>query len=61
MRACRRRFGGTRSLTVDPAAFTVQTMRARIAEAGDPMAGMWKGAVSLAPRFEKLGLELPEE
>ena len=46
---------------VDPAAFTVQTMRARIAEAGDPMAGMWKRAVSLGPRFEKLGLELPEE
>jgi DNA primase len=46
---------------VDPAAFTVQTMRARIAEAGDPMAGMWKRAVSLVPRFPKLGLELPEE
>jgi bifunctional non-homologous end joining protein LigD len=47
--------------TVDPSAFTVQTMRARIAEAGDPMAGMWKRAVSLGPRFEQLGLELPEE
>ena len=47
--------------TVDPAAFTVQTMRARIAAAGDPMAGMWKRAVSLRPRFEQLGLELPEE
>jgi DNA ligase D len=46
---------------VDPAAFTAQTMRARIAEAGDPMAGMWKRAASLGPRFSKLGLELPEE
>jgi DNA ligase D len=43
---------------VDPAAFTVPTMRARIAEAGDPMRGMWRKAVSLAPRFAKLGLEL---
>jgi DNA ligase D len=46
---------------VDPAAFTMQTMRARIAEAGDPMAGMWKRAVSLGPRFPRLGLDLPEE
>jgi DNA ligase D-like protein (predicted polymerase) len=46
---------------VDPSAFTVQTMRARIAQAGDPMAGMWKRAASLGPRFPKLGLELPEE
>jgi bifunctional non-homologous end joining protein LigD len=41
---------------VDPAAFTVETMRARIAEAGDPMRGMWRRAVSLTPRFSKLGL-----
>jgi DNA primase len=44
---------------VDPAAFTVGTMRARIAEAGDPMRGMWRRAVSLASRFERLGLEPP--
>jgi bifunctional non-homologous end joining protein LigD len=44
---------------VDPAAFTVETMRARIAETGDPMRGMWRRAVSLAPRFERLGLETP--
>ena len=44
---------------VDPAAFTVDTMRARIAEAGDPMSGMWRRAVSLAPRFERLGLAPP--
>ena len=41
---------------VDPAAFTVETMRERIAEVGDPMRGMWRRAVSLAPRFEQLGL-----
>jgi DNA ligase D len=44
---------------VDPAAFTVRTMRARIAEVGDPMKGMWRRAVSLGPRFEKLGLDAP--
>ncbi len=44
---------------VDPAAFTVETMRERIATAGDPMRGMWRRAVSLQPRFEKLGLEPP--
>jgi bifunctional non-homologous end joining protein LigD len=43
---------------VDPAAFTVETMRARVGEVGDPMRGMWKRAVSLPARFEKLGLEL---
>jgi len=45
---------------VDPAAFTVQTMRARIADAGDPMRGMWRRAVSLRPRFETLGLEVSD-
>src|SRR5690349_9154357 len=44
---------------VDPVAFTVETMRARIAEAGDPMRAMWRRAASLAPRFERLGLEPP--
>jgi bifunctional non-homologous end joining protein LigD len=42
---------------VDPAAFTVTTMRARIAEVGDPMRGMWRRAVSLGSRFERLGLD----
>jgi DNA ligase D len=42
---------------VDPAAFTVETMRARIAAVGDPTHGMWRRAVSLGPRFRKLGLE----
>jgi len=41
---------------VDPAAFTVATMRERIASAGDPTAGMWRRAVSLRSRFPKLGL-----
>ena len=45
---------------VDPAAFTLQTMRARVAEVGDPTAGMWRRKVSLASRFEQLGLEPPE-
>jgi bifunctional non-homologous end joining protein LigD len=46
---------------VDPAAFTVPTMRERIAAVGDPMRGMWRRAVSLAPRFEVLGLDPPKE
>jgi DNA primase len=46
---------------VDPAAFTVPTMRDRIAAVGDPMRGMWRRAVSLAPRFEMLGLDPPKE
>jgi DNA ligase D len=45
---------------VDPAAFTLQTMRDRVAKAGDPTAGMWKRKASLASRFEKLGLDPPE-
>jgi bifunctional non-homologous end joining protein LigD len=42
---------------VDPAVFTVPTMRDRIADVGDPMAGMWRRKVSLGPRFPKLGLD----
>jgi DNA ligase D len=44
---------------VEPEAFTVETMRARIEDAGDPMRGMWRRAVSLRPRFERLGLQPP--
>jgi bifunctional non-homologous end joining protein LigD len=44
---------------VEPTAFTVPTMRERIAEIGDPTAGMWRRKVSLAPRFAKLGLDPP--
>jgi DNA ligase D-like protein (predicted polymerase) len=44
---------------VDPAAFTLETMRARVDKVGDLMAGMWRRKVSLVPRFQKLGLEEP--
>jgi DNA ligase D-like protein (predicted polymerase) len=44
---------------VDPAAFTVQTMRDRVAEVGDPMKGMWRRKRSLRPLFRKLGLDAP--
>jgi len=44
---------------VEPEAFTLQTMRERIARVGDLTAGMWRRKVSLLPRFEKLGLEPP--
>jgi bifunctional non-homologous end joining protein LigD len=43
---------------VDPAAFTVRTMPARIADAGDPMNGMWRSPPSLRSRFDRLGLSL---
>ena len=45
----------------DPAAFTLQTMRARLEEVGDLTAGMWRRKTSLAPRFKKLGLEAPQQ
>ena len=44
---------------VQPEAFTLETMRARVAEVGDLTAGMWRRKVSLASRFEQLGLEPP--
>lgn len=44
---------------LDPSAFTLETMRDRVAEVGDLMAGMWRRKVSLGPRFEQLGLEPP--
>jgi bifunctional non-homologous end joining protein LigD len=44
---------------VDPAAFTVQTMRDRIASVGDPTKGMWQRKRSLRPLFRKLGLDGP--
>ncbi|HYY76329.1 MAG TPA: non-homologous end-joining DNA ligase [Gaiellaceae bacterium] len=44
---------------VDPAAFTLATMRERVERVGDPTAGMWRRKVSLVPRFGKLGLEAP--
>jgi bifunctional non-homologous end joining protein LigD len=44
---------------VDPAAFTLETMRARVAAVGDPMRGMWRRSVSLTSRFARLGIEAP--
>src|SRR5919199_914775 len=38
----------------DPTAFTLETMRERIAAGGGPTPGMWRRRVSLRPRFETL-------
>jgi DNA ligase D len=43
---------------VDPADFTVATIRGRVADVGDLTAGMWRRKVSLIPRFRKVGLDL---
>ena len=45
---------------VDPAAFTVETMRDRVAAVGDLTAGMWRRKASLVSRFQKLGLQYGE-
>ncbi len=45
---------------VDPARFTLETMRGRLDKVGDPTAGMWRRKVSLIPRFEQLELEPPD-
>ena len=45
--------------TVEPEAFTLETMRDRIAAVGDPMRDMWKRPPSLRTKFKKLGLEPP--
>jgi bifunctional non-homologous end joining protein LigD len=44
---------------VEPEAFTIETMRARIADLGDPMQGMWRRRPSLLSRFDRLGLDAP--
>jgi bifunctional non-homologous end joining protein LigD len=44
---------------VEPEAFTLTTMPARIEAIGDPMAGMWSSPPSLRPCFEQLGLDPP--
>jgi DNA ligase D len=46
---------------VEPEAFTIATMPARIEAVGDPMAGMWRNPPSLRTRFERLGLEPPQD
>jgi DNA primase len=42
---------------VDPARFTLTTLRKRLDRVGDLTAGMWRRKVSLVPRFEQLELE----
>jgi bifunctional non-homologous end joining protein LigD len=42
--------------SADPAAFTLETMRDRLAAVGDLTGGMWRRRVSLKPRFESLDL-----
>ena len=44
---------------VEPEAFTVETMSARIDSVGDPMHGMWRNPPSLRGRFAKLDLDQP--
>ena len=44
---------------VEPGAFTLETMGARVAERGDLTAGMWRRKASLRPRFAELGLDPP--
>ena len=46
---------------VEPESFTLETMPARVAAAGDPMRGMWRNPPSLRPRFDRLGLEPPAQ
>ncbi len=43
----------------EPGAFTIETMRGRVAEVGDLTERMWRRKTSLLPRFEKLGLAPP--
>jgi len=45
---------------VDPAAFTLETMRDRVAHVGDLTAGMWRRKRSLLPLFERVGLNRPD-
>ncbi|MGZ4410848.1 MAG: non-homologous end-joining DNA ligase [Gaiellaceae bacterium] len=44
---------------VEPAEFTLESMRDRVASVGDLTADMWRHKVSLIPRFRRLGLEPP--
>ncbi len=44
---------------VEPEAFTLETMRARVDAVDDPMKAMWRRRPSLVSRFAKLGLEGP--
>jgi bifunctional non-homologous end joining protein LigD len=44
---------------VEPVAFTLATMPARVKKVGDLTPGMWRRKTSLVPRFERLRLEPP--
>jgi bifunctional non-homologous end joining protein LigD len=46
---------------VDPAEFTLQTMRDRVADVGDLTKGMWRKKASLVSRYERLGLDPPAQ
>jgi DNA ligase D len=46
---------------VEPDAFTLETMAARIEAVGDPMRDMWREPPSLRPLFEALGLDAPSD
>ena len=46
--------------TVEAEAFTLETMRARLAAKGDLTAGMWERRASLVPLFERLKLKPPK-
>jgi DNA ligase D-like protein (predicted polymerase) len=46
-------------VAVEPEAFTLETMPARVEAVGDPSAGMDTSRVSLVPCFEALGLDPP--
>jgi bifunctional non-homologous end joining protein LigD len=45
--------------TVEPEAFTLETLPARVAEIGDLTRGMWRRKRSLVPLFDRLGLDRP--
>jgi len=46
---------------VEPADFTIDTMRERVREVGDLTQGIWDHSVSLLPVFERVGLAPPGE
>jgi DNA ligase D-like protein (predicted polymerase) len=45
--------------TVEPEAFTIETMRDRVKAVGDLTAGMWERGVNIAPLFERVGEKPP--
>ena len=45
--------------TVEPEAFTLETLPARVARVGDLTRGMWRRKRSLVPLFDRLGLDPP--